>query len=76
MDFFFDREAMVTSVWQNPKIKNQSSGCNSTCNGNWDFIQKNFYSTQTFFFYILSDVYVALWDVLDVLKIGVKSKWY
>lgn len=65
--FFFDREAMVTSVWQNPKIKNQGGGYNSTCDGNWDFIWKNFYCTQIFFF-ILSDVYVALWDVLDVLK--------
>lgn len=73
--FFFDREAMVTSVWQNPKIKNQGGGYNSTCDGNWDFIWKNFYCTQIFFF-ILSDVFVALWDVLDVLKIWVKSKWY
>lgn len=51
--FFFVREAMVTSVWQNPKIKNQGSGYNSTCGGNWDFIWKNVLLYSDFFLYII-----------------------
>lgn len=49
--FFFDREAMVTSVWQNPKIKNQGGGYNSTCDGNWDFIWKTFIVLRFFSLY-------------------------